>query len=248
MGLGCFLVLALSFCAQAQAASLYTESFSGSSGWSSSGGAAVAETLGELRVSFPDIFPLPPESVLLLATNGASGGAFTGDYAAAGVELIGFRFKADDAVPDSLLIELRAGAQSYSSPQLRGQVVQTGVWCDVWTVLGGDEWAGNSSVVTGVTQLAVYIKQAASGAETCHVDDVFTDSMPIAGRVAAGAAETTIVSWSHLRSGWFYSVSTCVELPAGNWSNVSAFTTVGVQQDVVVTNEAAGRLFIRVGK
>lgn len=227
----------------AQGASLYTESFDGSSGWQSTPGATVNETDGALRVSFPNIIPLPPASVMLLASNSASGGAFTGDFTAAGVQLIGFRFKADDAIPNSLLIELRSGSGAYSSPQLSGQVAQTGGWFHVWTALGEPGWIGDASVVTGVTATTIFIRQAGSTAERYYVDDFFTDSFPVGSGIDSEATDTYSVAWTHLRPEWTYQVQSCADLTQGVWSNVSTLAATSSFQRIAITNSVHSASF-----
>jgi len=230
----CFLFL-LARPPAARAVSPHTETFDGASGWTALGGASVAETGGEVVASFPRVVPLPPDAVLLTATNGASGGAFTGDYVRAGIELAGFRFRADNAVPASLLIQLRSGLQFYSSSQLNTQVLQTGAWYEVWTRVGSAEWSGQPSVLTNVQEFAIYIRPASSEAETCRVDNVFIDILP-SGDVQRGPEGTSLLTWSHLRAGWNYRVQACGDLAAGGWSNTAAFIATDSSEELVVTN------------
>lgn len=90
----------------------------------------TAVAAGSLEVSFPLQSTMPyPQVELLAADSGASGGAFAGDYLAAGVDRIELRASCEGAVPGLLEVVLTTGSGRRWFLPLTGAV--TGTWSEL---------------------------------------------------------------------------------------------------------------------
>ena len=237
-------LLCLAGASAVRAASVYTEGFGGGmSGWTNYDLYAWQATNGYAQVRFGGSgLPLPSE-VTLLASNNASGGAFSGNYLAAGIGVVGFRFMAVSALPTDLLFQWQRGT-SYYSRLLTPGIASTGVWYQfVLSLAGKDEggWSGSpasefTNALAAVDQIRLNLKVTLSASPTFYrLDDFFTDRPPAAVAVANPDGPPASVTWTYLRTNLTYRVQVA-DAPANAWSNLVAFTATNRTQEVSVTN------------
>lgn len=70
-------------------------------------------------------------------------------------------------------------------------------------------------------------------------DNFFLDGLPRATEFGSVSSETTLISWSDVRSNLTYHLQTATAL-GGGWSNVTSFTATGSSHSVsapIVTNQ-----------
>lgn len=94
----------------------YVETFGGTSAseWGGRGSASVQTNGGMLEACFEQQTMVPmPETGAMVATNTASGGAFSGNYTAAGLDEIGFRFLAADVKPSGAILRIFGRERAY---------------------------------------------------------------------------------------------------------------------------------------
>jgi hypothetical protein len=167
-------------------AQVYNETFnSGSAGWTNRGPALFTAADGAIRIDFPIQSVPTPDFGALVASNTASSGFFVGDYPAANIKWVGFRFRADQVLPSALTIRWIGGTSSY----FRGftsLVTETGVWYSCAVSLAGIEegdWIGNTNEnvfqngLQSVRQLEVQVLRNGTEWQSYYVDDFFIDSM-----------------------------------------------------------------------
>lgn len=235
------LALALT-AAGAQAASIKTESFTGGRmGWTNTGTWVTAGTNNALRGQFgPQGIPIP-ENGGWVATNTSSGAAFVGDYTAAGIQLIGFSFKAENVLPSSALIRWYGPTSSYFR-SFTSHVLATGVWYRLAFALTDKEtsgWVGGGSEgfalgLTNVQWIEIQVSRSATNVQRYLVDDVFVDGLPEGVSLALGQ-----VVWSTLRTNVGYTVE-AAEDPKGTWAEAGSFSATNRTQswvDPEATNE-----------
>lgn len=94
----------------------YVETFGSAAelDWGGRGSAAVDANGGSLEASFEEQATVPiPETGSMVATNTASGGAFSGNYVSAGLNEIGFRFLAADVKPSAAILRIFGRERAY---------------------------------------------------------------------------------------------------------------------------------------
>ena len=246
-GVSCILLLgSLAGALPAGAAAFVTEPFTaGLSGWTNHLDPTpwVASTQA-VRASFGA--SVLPQNASLEAGAGASGGAFVGDYLAAGVTAVGFHFLAEDALPSVLKLELTAGTNVFFQ-DLRPRMLAVGVWNRFLVSLAAGDagrWVGGpaSELVNGLTnvsRVAIRVTTSGAGARAFRLDDVFLDRLPFLRPV-----DETSVLVDGLRTGFVYGVERADAL-GGVWTNVASFAATNRTETLVVTNPSA-TLFLRL--
>lgn len=232
------------------AAQITNESFTaGSNGWVGLVGGLnpSAEWQFTGQVARLEIFEGPAEfstTATLKDSPSASGGAFTGNYDAASVALIGFRILSDNPnidtnLPlsnvDTVLLSWLGGTSRYfrafSIPQS-----ETGLWHNFavsldsyelggWTVASGSK--SNFPVARqSVSNLIFSFSRRGALAQTYLVDDIFIDRLPAATAMEAGGS-TGLVTWSYLRSNTAYRVERADQSTNLVWSTLETLTATG---------------------
>ncbi len=226
----------------ARGAGVHTETFSGGRmGWTNVGSWVTAGTNNALRGQFgSQTFPVP-ETGSFVATNASSGGAFTGDYGAAGIQLIGFEFMAQDVLPSSALIRWHGASASYFRSFL-SYVTETGVWYRLAVTLSDKDaggWVGGTEEafqagLTNVQWVEISITRSGTAAQRYYMDEVFVDGLPEGTRIRFGEA-----TWSPLRTNVAYAVEAAAD-PKGPWAEAGSFSATNRAQewrDEGATNE-----------
>lgn len=236
-----------------EAATPYTESFASSlSGWTNSGLITWTPNSGMLRAIFP-VAPGPPAGTASLNSSpAASGGAFTGDYVAADILLMGFSFKADNVLPDLLIIEWYGGTNSVYR-ELKGNILATGSWYRFAFSLSSAAEGGWFTSVdadtfavmqTNVTSLSIKLEGSSDSlAPRYWLDDVFIDRGHQAGQIRPTTNGYGEVTWNYVRSNYTYRLEYADALAAG-WSTAAVVTATSTNlvSSVSLTN-AANRAF-----
>ena len=216
--------------ADVRAAAAYSESFGTSaSGWTNEGSwGAFGATNGHLQGRFSAIAgpPTPQPPGRFIATNTAAGGAFTGNYDAAGLVLLGFSIYAADVLPADLLVRWYGGdGFAYFRSGLATNLLTTGVWHTLVFSLqdkaaGG--WVGSSATNfatarQSVTRIDIQVERNGSAVQTFAVDNIFVDARPAVATDPANAFRLMITP---LQSNAAYHVQVAAALTSGAWSNV----------------------------
>lgn len=225
------------------AAAIHTETFaSGTAGWTKAGTWQIVATNQALQGTFTKQ-PVPfPETGAFVATSLASGGAFTGDYDTAGIQLVGFSFMAQDVVPSAALLRWSNPTSSFFR-SFASAVTQTGVWYrfafslrskDAGQWVGGTAAAFNDGLLD-VKTLEIQLTRAGMAAQRYHIDDVFTDTLPVG---ALAGMKPLRVNWSSLRSTVGYVVEAADD-PNSSWNMIDSFVATDsthTWHDGTVTN------------
>ena len=233
-------------------ASVRIESFdSALNGWTNAVGTTTwRATNGYAQLSL-SASPAPASSALI-ATGLLGTASFTGDYRAAGIELIGFKFRAEQAAPSTLTLRLLGGTNGFFR-NLQESVVATGVWYQFFVSLQGKTaggWDGDpaeqfEAVLSNVTQVAVVVTKNSSMVATRYqVDDVVIDRLPAMTDAVRQSDGSTLVRADNLQTGVLYRVEQSPEV-MGTWSVAGSLAATNREQTVSVTNTAQ-RLFWRL--
>ena len=233
-------------CPCAWAASAHVETFSsGTAGWSQAGSLQLAATNQSLRGLFVAQGVPMPEIGSFVATNVSSGGAFTGDYDAAGIRLIGFSFMAQNVLPSAALLRWQGPTSSFFR-SFASVVTTTGVWYRFAFSLASKDagkWVGGSDIAFAESMLAVQgleiqLTRAGMAAQRYYVDDVFVDALPWGSVGTASPTGGLPVVWSSLRPNVAYVVQTA-EQPSNSWNYAGNFVATNTTQawpDFTATN------------
>ena len=227
--------------ADAQSASEASLSL-GAGGWSFAGGAAQVTFADTTPYAIPDVATLRPSS-----------GAFTGNYAVAGLEVIGFRFRSPDEAPSTLYMELSAGTSIYQrvlpvAPSTDWQtymVSLVGIDEGGWTAKKGTREDFAKSL-EDVRSIAIKIRRNGAAARVYAIDDLFVDGLPQAagGIPASGGAMS--MAWNYLQPGSPYTMQESPSLN-GPWTDTETVTATGrLQQFSLPANASAPQLFYRL--
>ena len=221
----------------AQGAALFTETFAADSAdWGNAGtGPNWIHTNGSMRVSFDEqMFPMPEEAAALAAGAASSGGAFVGNYRAAGAQLIGFDFYANIENPAQLILELVSGTNTYRR-NLFDKVGPAGNTSRIavslvnrqaggWDNLVGSSDASFESVLTNVTAVFVKLSRGSLVAHEYRVDNFFLDALPVAG-TPQSMADGASLTWIGVRPGWLYHLEATTNLVnSADWTGVVTVT------------------------
>lgn len=248
------LVLVCGLAGSVQAADRYTETFStngaapasslslGAGSWSFTGGVALAKFANSLPLSIPDIATLRP-----------SNGAFTGDYVAAGVGVLGFKFRSAVALPSSVYVELKSGTAVF---QRVIPVTSVGTWESFmislssleeggWTVLEGRA-ADFQAALHEVTSLEIKVQRSGATAREYALDDLYVDGLPQAtGRTLTEGRNLTM-AWDALQLGALYTMQQSPSL-SGPWKDADTVTaTSRLQQFTIPADDSAPQGFFRL--
>lgn len=229
----------------AKAALLYEEGYpAGSNGWTYNGAAAVAHSTGgylEATFAFQEV--PAPGSVMLVASNGASGGAFTGSYVNAGIELLGFSFRARDTKPSLLQVRLYGADQSFfRNVEVAPLVFDR--WHRIVIPLQTDAaaWQGGSyevftQLLDQVRGVAVQVTRNGSAGQRYDMDRIGLYRLPRASAMSWPSSPGPVVTWSGLQPGVTHVVERA-ESAAGPWAVVDQLPASTTNQ--VWTNTAVG--------
>ena len=247
------MAVAWSLAISAQAADHYTETFSaagaapssslslGAGSWTFTGGVAQAKFANSLPISIPDIATLRP-----------SNAAFTGNYVAAGIGVIGFKFRSAVELPSSVYVELKGGTSVF---QRVIPVKSVGAWESFMISLSSLD-AGNWTVLDGraddfpealrdVRSVEIKVQRSGATAREYAIDDFYVDGLPGAsgGLASPGALN---VSWGSLRAGEAYMVQKSEHLE-GPWSDTASAVVTGSVYDFSLPQDGgADQLFYRL--
>ena len=240
----------------APSAQITTEQFNaGAGGWQGSVAAGAGSwtfTGGAARVNFANTgFPVPFAGTLS-NTPSASGGSFTGDFEAAGIELIGFNFFTATSLPSSVMLSIGGATSVY---QRLFYPAQTGVWQTFAASLQSAEsggWInpqGPPADFEGVLQNVKYVtiqvdRDANEVARQYVIDDIFLDRLPAAGGLGVATGGLLSLRADYLRSNTTYQVQASPEV-TGTWVLAQTLVATNRSQSIEVTH-AADKLFWRL--
>jgi hypothetical protein len=143
------------------------------SGWVNTmpDGAILVNNSDYLTISFAEVtVPLPNQDDIIRTGPGAAAG-FTGDYVAAGIQLLTFEFRAQDYAPDSLALYFASTSRVWSlalSPPTVSVWTSYSVSFDYaagWTGGPGADEADFMSDLTAVDWIGVYIGRTYAGCD-----------------------------------------------------------------------------------
>lgn len=188
-----------------------------------------------------------PQQASLEAGAGASGGAFVGDYRAAGVEAIGFSFLAEDAQPSVLKLELAAGTNVFFQ-DLRPRMVAVGGWNRFLVSLSESAaglWVGGPAAelmnsLTNVQRVAIRVTTSGAGVRSFRLDDVFLDRLP-----SLQLTNPAVVTGDGLRTGFVYRLESADAL-GGTWTNLLSFAATNRTEAWAISTGPAP-FFLRLG-
>ena len=254
MGMKRIMTIGLALLATASwGAAIYTEPFvstgvatgrltMGAGSWSYTGGVA--------RVRFNAANPtnaMPNTGILYPLS-----GSFTGDYVAAGVEVLGLKFRSEAGLPSVVWVELAAGTSVY---QRMLPVSEVGIWetfmvpltsaeAGGWTAQEGrlDEF-GES--LRNVKSVVVKVRRSGVTVMDHLVDDLFADQTPQAAVGRSSGGQMTL-AWDALQVGAPYRMERSDRL-GGTWQDAGAVTaTSRLHQVEIPTDPDAPQLFYRL--
>ena len=239
MKLSLIIVLAGLAATGAAAATAHVEAFTGSlNGWTNSGSPAWRATNDCAQVTFA-ASPAPQTSTLL-ATGAWASAAFTGNYAEAGLRLLGFRFRATQVLPSVLTVRWTSGTTGYFR-NLQTELTATGTWHQFYFSLQ-DKTAGNwdgdpaelfTQVLSGVDALSITVtKPATFAASDFQVDDVRLDHLHQASSLLPVSTTSAWMRWEFLQTNVAYELESAPD-PAAGWSSVLTLPATNRQQEVV---------------
>jgi hypothetical protein len=238
----------------AQAAQTAIEKFSsGANGWAGTSELFTGTwsfTGGAARISFAAIGIGFPEIGTLSNTPSATSGSFTGNYDAAGIEVIGFSFYAPSALPASSAVEVE-WAGSTSLYRRAFSVAQTGVWYHFsaslkaedkssWTVIAGS-MEDFAAARQSVRRVALRVARTLTSAHQFVFDDIFIAGQPGGASLSGGG-----IVWDGLLSGVAYQVQSTTNLIAASWTGVESLTATGFFHATVITNAAQSSEAFRI--
>ena len=242
------LIVAVGLARALDAAQPYREVFASAQAAAGSGlslGAGAWTFTGETaRVTFASTQPYAIPDV---ATLRLSAPAFTGDYQAAGIGVMGFRFRCEQAAPSSLHLELTAGGSVF---QRIIPVTSVGVWNECMVSLSGAEaggWSAKKGDLAGFAEAlkqvqSVTLKFSRSGAAARDyvVDDFYVDVLPDG---AQGSLETDKIRlvWDAVQVGLPYVMQESSH-PAGPWQDTTVLSATNRLLQVEVPMNAPGTL------
>lgn len=246
MSVGAFIlfVLLMAVPRQTLAAGPWIETFSGSlGGWTNTGSPAWRSTNDYAQVTF-SASPAPQTSTLI-ATGALASAAFTGDYAAAGMALLGFKFRAEQVLPSGLTVRWMRTTNGFFR-NLQTDVLATGVWYQFYFSLKDKEtggWDGDpgdlfTQVLAGVDTVALAVtKPATLAASSFRIDDVVIDRLPAATEMTALSATTALLRWEYLQTNASYQLD-YAETTTSDWSTVQSWLATNRQHVLSATGLA----------
>lgn len=218
----------------ASGASLFTETFTGSTGgWQDrdSGGMTVTNVLtggnpgGALRGQFePQFGPPIPEVDAIIATGRFASANFIGNYKDIDAWVLGFDVLAENVLPSSFRLNLYSGTDVIGWP-LDGAIAATGVWHSFTLPLLGPEqgaWEGATSlfhnILTNVTRIEFRIARNGEVQQSYFLDNIFIDRLPDAASI-----DPVDMIWLHMRMGATYRFEATTNLTSSTWTVLETF-------------------------
>lgn len=243
------LLLGVALTSGAAAVTPFTETFTTNlAGWTNGGTKAWTSSNGTALVTL-SVLAGPPETAILKTTPIASGGAFTGDYASAGIMLMGFSFKAENYLPDRLQVQWKADTNSIFL-DAKSAILATGAWYYLAFSLASAAEGGWVSGVdagtflsmqTNVTSITIQVEgQSLTGTSRYRLDDFFIDRGHFASRIQPTTNGYGEVTWSYVRSNFTYRLEYSDALSVG-WttSAVVAASSTSLVSSVAMTTTAS---------
>jgi hypothetical protein len=248
------LLLCLTLVLRASAAQYTTEQFTaGANGWQGSstlGTGSWTFTGGAARINFADTgFIAIPDVGTLSNLTTASGGAITGNYDAAGIELIGFRFFSATELPSSVRLELGGTTTSFQTifyPSVTGvwqtfaaslQSVELGGWTNLLGPVGSF-----AQVRQNVRYVAIRVDRAGASARQHGIDDIFLDRLPAAGGLTVSTGGFFSLRADYLRSNTSYQLQAAPEV-TGSWTLAETLLATNSTHFFSVTNAEVRRFW-----
>ena len=234
-----------------RAAAPYIETFStGMNGWTNLSGSVWRTNSGSARVSISSS-PAPANSTLT-ATGAQLTAAFTGDYAAAETRFIGFKFRADTVLPDTINFRLISGLNGYFRNDLALLVTETNVWyqfvfslasksASAW---GGDDESLFETVLSNITRVDLYVQRPAFEVGVFRVDDIVLDRLPAATALASGSSSNMTLTGDFLQTNVTYLIEATPDL-TGVWTVVQSVLATNRLMSISLTNNGS-QLFWRL--
>lgn len=232
--------------APARAASPFTETFTTNlAGWTNGGTRLWSSSNNTAVVTLPVLIG-PIETAILKTTPLASGGAFTGDYVAVGISLMGFAFKAETYLPDRLQVQWKGDTNSVFL-DAKSAILATGVWYYLAFSLASASEGGWVSGVgentfvsmqTNVNSISVQVEgQSLATTARYRLDDFFIDRGHLAGRLQPTTNGYGEVTWNYVRSNYTYRLEYADTL-TGSWTTgaVVTATSTTLVSSVSLTN------------
>lgn len=211
-----------------------TESFAiGTAGWQfgDDENTAWSWTTGAVHLTFDEIGSSTPRSSSLTAGSVASGAQFVGDYAAAGVQLIGFEFYPEDTLPAGVTITLSADGAGVVS-DVTGRASTLGDWNQIavpvtanatsfWQSVNGGQL---TNILANVQEFRIDVGVETAAAQGYRIRNIFLDLLPVAADIQVPSASAPEIAWDHLRTNWNYRVDASTNLVDQVWNSVGQFT------------------------
>jgi len=207
-------------------------------------------TGGVASVSFAETTPFAlPE----IATVRAVSGSFTGNYAEAGIGVIGFRLQAGTELPSSLYLELAGSTSVYQKTFSVGPV---GTWqtymvsvdslaAGGWTVKKGSA-ADFEQALQSVKSVELKIQRSGATAREYALAELVVDSLPQAAGGATADGNDLSLTWDALQLGAPYTMQESPSL-SGPWKDASTVTaTSRLQAFSIPTSGADPQAFFRL--
>lgn len=225
------------------------ETFSGGAqGWvgSSFFSGIWAFTGGVARVRFPNQGEIAfPETGTLSNSPSASSGSFTGNYDAANISVIGFRFMAPHVVPSGLVILEWGGSTSVYQ---QGFVVNaTGVWFTCTASIADDAVAFWSPTEGSLDDFAaarqsvkfVSVRMTRTGTQSQDylLDDIYLAGQPSVGMISTSNGTNFTFASDDLVSNLYYEVQGAPAV-TGAWQTIQTWLATNQSQIVILTNDA----------
>jgi hypothetical protein len=235
------LVLSLPL-ATAWAASPFEEGFdTDTSGWTGLNKNLQHDASGYVFIQFPDLPIAVPESAAIEALAGASGGAFTGNYASANARLMGLDFIALDSMPSEVLLRWTGTNGKAYFISLGAMLSSTGVWHRfVFSLHDKDtgNWVGDPAeefegTLSQVDKVEISILRGDETLQRYGVDNFFTAPLPEVDSIQENSG-TMHLHWIFLRVGTEYTLESA-DNPGGTYTAISSFTAIANEQEVLDT-------------
>ena len=223
------LLLLLANAGTSHAASSYTEHFStGLAGWvARQGTMSLRGTNGLARATFAAQPVQFPEIDALVASNTASGGAFTGDWGASDLRLLTIAIRANQVLPSDVTLRLYGVTNSFFR-NLTAFIATTGQWHVIrlsaasrstgrWNG-GGDE--AFEALLRDVRKLEVQLTRSGTSAQEYDVDLVRLEPLPEVG-VPSQEGPSLTCSARNLVTGAVYRLDVSTDLMT--WQDAGTF-------------------------
>ncbi len=241
----CILLLSLTPLQSLEAASLTTETFTaGANGWQGSvefeGSWTISGGIAELQFADTGIIAIPSKGTLSNLTS-ATSGSFTGDYIAAGINLLDFRFHVGPERPSSVDIFWGDTTNVYfRSFTTNNFMMQTQSWHTISASLSGPDegaWSALTGSITNfytslqnVRYIAIRIARSGTLAQNFALDDIRLARQPSASGTSLGEP---VIQWNDLIAGNNYTVEGSTNLIDPAWAFVDTISPTGTTYEFI---------------